>query len=134
PARAGRRPGADPRRNEFAGLVALCLALAAVILAVSWLVGALDAFAVGAVVGVWALCVATRLILGRHGEDWTVPVRSDQLRALSRAGLRQRISEPPSGLGAGAVSAERAARARAARERSTPVTSGTPAGSGEKHE
>jgi hypothetical protein len=47
--------------------------LATVILGLSWLVGGLDVMAVGAVLAVWSLCVAARVILGRPGTDWTAP-------------------------------------------------------------
>jgi hypothetical protein len=61
-----------------------CLALGLVIVGLSWLVGGLDALAVGAVIAVWSLCVATRLILGRPGVDWTVPTPDRMLAATER--------------------------------------------------
>ncbi|WP_041259605.1 hypothetical protein [Pseudofrankia inefficax] len=51
----------------------MCLALATIILVLSALVGALDITAFGAVLGVWALCGTTWLLLGRPGTDWKVP-------------------------------------------------------------
>jgi hypothetical protein len=43
----------------------------AVVLGLSWLVGGLDVLAVAGVVGVWAVAVAGRVILGRPSRDWT---------------------------------------------------------------
>ncbi|WP_045877154.1 hypothetical protein [Pseudofrankia sp. DC12] len=97
PAAAGRHPSWWPRPTRPAshglsagvsgllGLITLCLVLAAVILGLSWLVGGLDVMALGAVLGVWALCVAARVILGRPGTDWTVPTL-DQVVAAGLAG------------------------------------------------
>ncbi|WP_230202788.1 rhomboid family intramembrane serine protease [Parafrankia discariae] len=62
--------------------VAFGLIGAGVLLVASALVGALDLFAVGAVLGFWTLIAATGLVLGRPGVDWQVP--TEELRAGAR--------------------------------------------------
>jgi hypothetical protein len=69
----------------------------AVILGLSWLVGGLDVVAVAGVVGVWAVAVAGRVILGRPSRDWT-PSRDafDEFRdELADAVERRRAKRRP---------------------------------------
>jgi hypothetical protein len=74
PARAARKsPLIDRLSSETLVLIVVCLALATIILVLSALVGALDIVAFGAVLGVWALCGTTWLLLGRPGTDWKAP-------------------------------------------------------------
>lgn len=75
--------GPLPRLGGLVGLVTLCLVLATVILGLSWLVGGLDVVAVGAVLAVWSLCVAARVILGQPGTDWTVPTLEQVIAATT---------------------------------------------------
>jgi hypothetical protein len=105
--------------------------LATVILGLSWLVGGLDVMAVGAVLAVWALCVATRVILGRPGTDWTVPTFAQVVAAgldgpeerRSPAGQRRLpgwwpgSAEPAAGRPKPAVPSGRSAAAAAAMAR-----------------
>ncbi|OHV45901.1 hypothetical protein CC117_09025 [Parafrankia colletiae] len=99
PAAGQQRPAARPRRAAAgqrrpvsgdhrvsrwvsAHPIAFALIGAAMLLVGSALVGALDLFAVGAVLGFWTLIVATGLVLGRPGIDWAVP--TDELRRAAR--------------------------------------------------
>ncbi|WP_049807062.1 hypothetical protein [Pseudofrankia inefficax] len=138
---AGRANSTDagrlPQVSNLLGLITLCLVLATVILGLSWLVGGLDVMAVGAVLAVWALCVAARVILGRPGTDWTVPT-FDQVVAAgldgpearrSPAGQRRprgwwpRSAEPAVGRPEPAVPSGRSAAAAAAMARSAGTES-----------
>ncbi|OHV35811.1 MULTISPECIES: hypothetical protein [Pseudofrankia] len=100
---AGVRDRATASRRDVGRLVVVCLVLGVVILVLSGLVGALDLLAVGAVLGVWALCVAARLILGRYGEDWALPADTGaaDLWPRLRARVSRRGSASPAGPGAG---------------------------------
>jgi len=98
---AGVRDLATADRRGVGRLVAVGLAIGAVILVLSGLVGALDLLAVGAVLGVWALLVAARVILGRYGEDWALPaethVPDGWQRVLTRPG--RATADRPAGAG-----------------------------------
>ncbi|ONH54857.1 hypothetical protein CcI49_29590 [Frankia sp. CcI49] len=67
--------------------VVFALVGAAVLLGCSALLGALDLFAAGAVLGFWVLIAATGLVLGRPGIDWQIP--TEQLRRGARAAVAE---------------------------------------------
>jgi len=82
------------REGGVRGLAIVCLVLATVVLVLSWLVGSLGVLALGAVVGLWGLCVAGWAILGRPGVDWTVPTR----RMLAGCARAEPLEEPATGV------------------------------------
>jgi hypothetical protein len=74
--------------------VPISLAAGVALLVVFALLGAFDVFAVGAVIGFWALCAASALILGRPGDDWIPPIGYADLRrhlTVTRRGALARL-------------------------------------------
>ena len=90
-------PAGDLRGTGILRLAAGCALAGVVILALSWLVGTLDIGAVGAVLSVWTVAVAARVILGRPRRDWTPSWDAfDEFRAeLAEAVARRRARRRP---------------------------------------